>query len=71
MRRTNAESPDTFTAKLGFFDRTSAPHTDRLGVSCRVQADALTEREPGPIGFSVSVTAPDGKQVATSMALRT
>lgn len=41
MRRTNAESPDTFTAKLGFFDRTLAPHTDRLGVSCRVQANAL------------------------------
>jgi uncharacterized RDD family membrane protein YckC len=44
MRRTNAESPDTFTAKLGFFDRTFAPHTDRLGVSCRVQANALIER---------------------------
>ena len=43
MRRTNAESPDTFTAKLGFFDRTFAPHTDRLGVSCRVQANALIE----------------------------
>jgi hypothetical protein len=43
MRRTNAESPDTFTAKLGFFDRTFAPHTDRLGVSCRVQANALTD----------------------------
>ena len=40
MRRTNAEGPDTFTAKLGFFDRTFAPHTDRLGVSCRVQANA-------------------------------
>ena len=44
MRRTNAESPDTFTAKLGFFDRTFAPHTDRLGVSCRVQAKALIQR---------------------------
>ena len=43
MRQTNAESPDAFTAKLGFFDRTFAPHTDRLGVSCRVQADALIE----------------------------
>ncbi len=43
MRRTNAESPDTFTAKLGFFDRTLAPHTDCLGVSCRVQAEALIE----------------------------
>jgi hypothetical protein len=38
MRRTNAESSDTFTAKQGFFDRTLAPHTDRLGVNCRVQA---------------------------------
>jgi hypothetical protein len=37
MRRSNAESPDTFTAKPGFFDRTLAPHTDRLGVSCRVR----------------------------------
>ena len=43
MRRTNAESPDTFTAKQGFFDRTLAPHTDRLGVSCRVQAESLME----------------------------
>ena len=43
MRRTNAESPDTFTAKQGFFDRTLAPHTDRLGVSCRVQALALVQ----------------------------
>jgi hypothetical protein len=49
MRRTNAESPDTFTAKLGFFDRTFAQHTDRLGVSCRVQADALIETGLLPI----------------------
>jgi hypothetical protein len=27
MRRTNAGSPHTFTAKLGFFGRTNAPHT--------------------------------------------
>ena len=45
MRRTNAESSDTFTAKQGFFDRTLAPHTDRLGVSCRVQANALLKRQ--------------------------
>lgn len=43
MRRTNAESPDTFTAKLGFFGRTLAPHTDRLGVSCRVQANECSQ----------------------------
>ena len=43
MRRTNAESSDTFTAKQGFFDRTLALHTDRLGVSCRVQPNALIE----------------------------
>ena len=43
MRRSNAESSDTFTAKRGFFDPTLALHTDRLGVSCRVQADALIE----------------------------
>ena len=43
MRRTNGESSDTFTAKQVFFDRTLALHTDRLGVSCRVQANALTE----------------------------
>ena len=42
MRRSNAESSDTFTVKQGFFDRTLALHTDRLGVSCRVQVDALT-----------------------------
>ena len=41
MRRSNAESSDTFTANQGFFDRTLALHTDRLGVSCRVQANAL------------------------------
>src|ERR1700733_12575809 len=46
MRRTNAESSDTFTAKQGFFDRTLAPHTDRLGVSCRVQAKSLVEVFP-------------------------
>jgi hypothetical protein len=43
MRRSNAKSSDTFTAKQGFFDRTLALHTERLGVSCRVQADALIE----------------------------
>jgi hypothetical protein len=43
MRRGNAESSDTFTAKQGFFDRTLALHTDRLGVSCRVQPKALIE----------------------------
>ena len=43
MRRSNAESSDTFTAKQGFFDRTLALHTDRLGVSCRVQAESLIE----------------------------
>jgi len=55
MRRTNAESPDTFTAKLGFFDRTFAPHTDRLGVSCRVQADAVIETGLLPINGVVVI----------------
>ena len=49
MRRSKAESSDTFTAKQGFFDRTLALHTDRLGVSCRVQADALIETGLLPI----------------------
>jgi hypothetical protein len=43
MRRTNTENPDTSTAKQRLFDRTLALHTDCLGVSCRVQADALIE----------------------------
>lgn len=43
MRRSNAESSDTFTAKQGFFDRTLALHTERLGVSCRVQANVLID----------------------------
>jgi hypothetical protein len=30
----------------GFFDRTLALHTERLGVSYRVQANALSRREP-------------------------
>ena len=70
MRRTNAESPDTFTAKLGFFDRTFAPHTDRLGVSCRVQADALIETGLLPINavlFTDPVSDfPLGRQVRSS-----
>ena len=41
-----AESSDTFTAKQGFFDRTLALHTERLGVSCRVQADARFQISP-------------------------
>ncbi len=41
MRRSNAESSDTFTVKQGLFDRTLALHTDRLGVSCRVKGLAL------------------------------
>jgi len=45
MRRSNAESSDTFTAKQGFFDRTLALHTERLGVSCRVQAKSLIQNE--------------------------
>src|SRR5579863_8263158 len=43
MRRSNAENSATFTAKQGFFDRTLALHTDRLGVSCRAQTKALIE----------------------------
>jgi hypothetical protein len=45
MRRSNAESSDTFTAKQGFFDRTLALHTERLGVSFRVQANARFQAE--------------------------
>jgi hypothetical protein len=49
MRRTNTENPDTSTAKQHFFDRTLALHTDCLGVSCRVQANALIDRRAGLI----------------------
>jgi hypothetical protein len=51
MRRSNAESSDTVTAKQGFFDRTLALHTERLGVSCRVQAKALIEPDRGRFKF--------------------
>ena len=62
MRRTNAESSDTFTAKQGFFDRTLAPHTDRLGVSCRVQANALIDYLNRRIGEICNAHASHGSQ---------
>jgi hypothetical protein len=47
MRRSNAESSDTFTAKQVFFDRTLALHTELLRVSCRLQAKALIQSGKG------------------------
>jgi hypothetical protein len=49
MRRSNAESSDTFTAKQGLLDRTLALHTERLGVSCRVQANARFQLRLAPV----------------------
>ena len=60
MRRTNTENPDTSTAKQRFFDRTLALHTDCLGVTCRVQANALMETGIGLDKWDEQVT-PEGR----------
>jgi hypothetical protein len=65
MRRTNAESSDTFTAKQGFFDRTLTEHTDRLGVSCRVQDNALIES--GLVSINAVVVSRDLSRIRRLM----